>query len=117
MADIPTRWFLELDAGILGLYPNPSEVKTIRMEYIKAPTDMSVAADEPFELASNDGATRNDRFHIALAYFAIAKILKSQGFMNEARFYDQEYNKLLTQTRDLSTTQLDVPMQTIGGDF
>lgn len=108
-----TTYFLEENATILGIFPVPTEVKNIRMDYIKSPTDLSSADDEPF-----DGITKFDALHQAIVDGAVWLLLETiDGAESTAQLYQRRYNRWITESRQYSVEQMDRPMQLIGSRF
>lgn len=110
---VATTYHLEENATILSIFPVPTEVKNIRMDYIKSPTDLSSTSDEPF-----DGITKFDALHMAIVDGAIWMLLETiDGAEGKAQLYQAKYNRWLTESRQYSVEQMDRPSQIVGDSF
>jgi len=108
----PTRYWIEKDAEIIGLFGTAGADKTLRVFFAKAADILVAATDEPF-----GGVTRFDRFHESIVVGAVAKILRRSGAEQQALKYQKEFDDAMTEARKYAVISADGPTSTIGASY
>ena len=82
------KFYYQWGNNIIGIYPTPTEVKTIRIHYVGEVTDMIKGDDTPDKIM--------DEFHEALISYAVMQISKR---INVQLFplFKEEWNELLEE--------------------
>ena len=82
------KFYYQWGHNVIGIYPTPTEVKTIRIHYVGKLDDMVKGNDEPDKIM--------DEFHEALISYAVMQISKR---LNVQLFplFKAEWNELLDE--------------------
>ena len=102
------KFYYQWGKDIIGIYPTPTETKTIRVHYVGKLSDMTKGDEEPSEIM--------DEFREALIAYATMQILKRIN-INLFPLFKQEWEELLDEVAMGSKVVREEIIQATHKDF